>query len=187
MSADGVTGTFLVLAFGALVAGASMYWARGGMRGDPPPNRTYHVTERSLLIAAVVMTAIGLVLLSDLLLPTAGGALARAGAVGYGFGGVLVVTVEASTLGQALDHDQSEQLWALAVVYVVIALLAQTMIGAALLVAGLLPAWICWATVGWNIGLLVIYGVKRGDNYIPFVHHLMPFVIGVALLLGLRP
>jgi hypothetical protein len=41
--------------------------------------------------------------------------------------------------------------------------------------------------VGWNVGLLAIYGVKRGDIYIPFVHHLMPFVIGAALLLGVRP
>jgi hypothetical protein len=186
VSAHELTGALLAIGFAALMAGASMYWARGGLRGGAPPNRHYHVLERSLLMAAVVITAIGLLLLSDVLLPTAGGALARAGAVGYLFGGVLVVTAEASALVPARDQRGPHQLWVLAVVYVVIALVAQAVIGAALLLAGLLPAWIGWATVGWNVGLLAIYAAKGRDVYIPFVHHVMPFWIGVLLLVGAR-
>ena len=184
MNAVAITGTILVLAFVAILAGSAMYWARGGLRGGAPPNHRYHVWERSFIMAAVVLTAVGLVLLADLLQPTAGGPLARAGAVGYLLAAVLVVTAEATTVGQGVSQDWSEQLWSLAVAYVVVALVAQAVVGSSLVVAGLLPWWIGWATVAWNIGFLVVYLVKRGDIYTPAVHHLMPFVIGVALLIG---
>ena len=183
MSHEDATGTILVLGFVALAAGASMYVARGGMRGGTAPNRAYHVAERSFIIAAVILTAIGLVLLSDLLQGSDGAVLARAGAVAYLFGGVLVVTAEASALGQGVNEGWSEQLWALAITYVVVALVAQAVVGASLLMAGLLPAWVGWVTMGWNIGFLVLYLVKRGDIYTPVVHHLMTLIIGAALLL----
>ena len=175
-------GTVLILSFAALFVGALMYWIRGGIRGGAPPTHVYFVWERSFIIAAVVLTALGLALLEALLQNSAGGVLARVGAIAYLFGGVLVVAAEASSLNQGLHKNSSEQNWAPATIYVVLALLAQAAIGGSLLQAGLLPPWIGWATVVWNIGWLLAYLIKRGDIYIPFVHHVMPLVIGIALV-----
>ena len=108
--------------------------------------------------------------------------MARAGAVAYLFGGVLVVAAEASNLARGLHQDWPAQSWSLAVVYVVLALLAQAAIGGALLAGGVLPPWIGWATLAWSTGWLAFYLLRRGDIYIPFVHHVMPLVIGVGLV-----
>lgn len=175
-------GTALILSFAALFVGALMYWMRGGIRGGAPPTHVYFVWERSFIIAAVVLTALGLALLESLLQNSAGGVLARVGAIAYLFGGVLVVAAEASSLNQGLHGNSSEQNWTPATIYVVLALLAQAAIGGSLLQTGLLPPWIGWATVVWNIGWLLAYLIKRGDIYIPFVHHVMPLVIGIALV-----
>ena len=175
-------GTVLILSFAALFVGALMYWRRGGIRGGAPPTHVYFVWERSFIIAAVVLTAIGLALLEDLLQNSAGGVLARVGAIAYLFGGVLVVAAEASSLNQGLHGNSSEQNWTPATIYVLLALLAQAAIGGSLLQVGLLPPWIGWATVVWNIGWLLVYLIRRRDIYIPFVHHVMPLVIGIALV-----
>jgi hypothetical protein len=175
-------GTVLILSFAGLFFGALMYWIRGGIRGGAPPTRAYLVWERSFIMAAVVLTAIGLALLDGVLQDSAGRVLARAGATAYLFGGVMVVAAEASGLKQGPHNDGSEQIWAPVVVYVVLALLAQAAIGGSLLQAGLLPSWIGWATVAWNLAWLLGYLIKRGDIYIPFVHHVMPLVIGIALV-----
>lgn len=132
-------------------------------------------------MAAVALTALGLALLEGLLEDSAGRVLARAGAIAF-FGGVLVVAVEASSLSQGLHKNDSEQNWAPANIYVVLALLAQAAIGGSLLQAGLLPAWIGWVTIVWNAAWLLAFLIKRDDIYIPFVHHFMPLVIGIALV-----
>jgi hypothetical protein len=175
-------GILLILSFVALSAGASMYWLRGGIRGGAPPTKAYFVWERTFIIAAVVLTAIGLALLEGELQSSDGRVLARAGAVTYLLGGVLVVAAEASSVGQFLDGNRSQQVWPLEFAYVVLAFLAQAAVGGALLQAGVVADWIGWATVVWNIGLLLVMLIRRGDIYIPFVHHLMPLVIGVALV-----
>jgi hypothetical protein len=175
-------GTVLILSFVALFVGALMYWIRGGIRGGAPPTHIYFVWERSFIIAAVVLTAVGLALLEGLLENSAGRVLARVGAIAYLFGGVLVVAAEASSLSQDLNRNSSQQNWAPAIIYVVLALVAQAAVGGALLQANLLPAWIGWATVVWNLGWLLAFLIKRGDIYIPFVHHLMPLVIGIGLV-----
>jgi hypothetical protein len=182
MSPSATTAVALILGFAALACGALMYWLRGGIRGGAPPSRRYLVWERSFIMAAVVLTAVGLVLLADLLAASGGAAVARAGAVAYLFGGVLVVAAEGSSLGQRLHQDWPAQPWSLAVVYVVLALMAQAAIGGALLAGDVLPAWIGWVTLAWNLGWLAFYLLWRGDIYIPFVHHVMPFVIGVGLV-----
>jgi hypothetical protein len=186
MSLPATTAVALILGFAAIASGALMYWLRGGIRGGAPPSRRYLVWERSFIMAAVVLTAVGLVLLADLLAVSDGAAMARAGAVAYLFGGVLVVAAEASSLAQGLHQDWPAQSWSLALVYVVLALMAQAAIGGALLAGDVLPAWIGWATLAWNIGWLAFYLLRREDIYIPFVHHVMPFVTGLAVLLQER-
>ena len=180
------SGTALILSFVALTVGAGMYWIRGGTRGGAPPTRVYFMWERSFIITAVVLTALGLALLDGLLQSSEGRVLARAGTSAYLFGGTLIVIAEASSIGEGFHKDWSGQSWALAIIYVVLAFLAQAAIGGSLLQAELLPAWIGWAAVIWSIGWLLVFGIRRGDIYYPVLHHVMPLFIGVALILQPR-
>jgi hypothetical protein len=173
-----VTGYVLVVGFVANLAGVLMFLYRGGLQASAPPSPSYFVWERSLLTAAVVLTAIGLVLLEEYLQNTNGQILARVGATAYLFGAVFIVIVEALSLSQGNVNT-----YPLVVIYVVLALLAQAVIGAALLQSGLLPAWAGWVAILWNIAFLIILPVTSPrDMYYPFVHHVVPLVIGIALL-----
>ena len=173
---ENASGLFLALGFLAFLPAGLMFWMRGGPQGRPIPSRAYFLWERSLVMAAVVCTAMGFVLLADYL--QSAGILARTGATVYLFAGTLAVAAEALSLSQGFDKHR-----ALIVVYVVFAFLAQAAIGAALLQAGVLPAWIGWLAIVWNIGWLVVLPlVSRRDMYFPVLHHFMPLVIGIALL-----
>ena len=173
-----VTGIFLVVGFVANLAGVLMFLFRGGLQGAAPPNAGYFALERSFLMTSVVLTAIGLVLLEGCLQNTNGQILARVGATAYMFGGIFIVMVEALSLSQV-----SVNTYSLVVIYVVLALLAQAVIGAALLQSGLLPAWVGWVAVLWNVAFLVILpATSPRDMYYPIVHHVIPLVIGIALL-----
>ena len=131
-------------------------------------------------MAAVVLTAIGFVLLEDFLQNTDGRVLAAIGAAAYLFGGVLIVAAEALSLTW-----EYEKVYGFAVIYVVLAFLGQTAIGAALLQAGVLAAWIGWGTILWNTACLIVLSViARRDLYFPALHHFAPLVIGIALLWG---
>jgi hypothetical protein len=177
-SIERAAGSFLVLGFAANLAGVLMFLIRGGTSGGVPPSHAHLVWERSFLMAAVVLTAIGLVLLDGHLQNTDGRVLARAGATAYLFGGILVVAAE------ALNLNPGQNTYALIVIYVVLALLAQATMGGSLLQAGLLPAWIGWVTILWNIAWLAVLPVTSPrDIYFPVLHHVMPLVIGIALLL----
>ena len=177
-SIERAAGSCLVLGFVALLVGVLMFLSRGGLRGGTPPSRAYFVWERSFIMAAVVLTVIGFVLLEGYFQNTDGRVLINMGVTTYLFGGVLVVAAEALSL--TLEF---EKLYGLVVIYVVMALLAQAAIGSALLQSGLLPAWIGWVTILWNIAWLVVLPVTSPrDIYYPGLHHLMPLLIGIALL-----
>ncbi len=173
-------GFFLVLGFVANLAGVLMFIIRGGTGGGTPPSHTFFVWERSFIMAAVVLTAIGFVLLEGPLHNTDGRLLARTGATAYLFAGILVVAAESLILSTGYDE---RQVYALIVVYVVLAFLAQAAIGGALLQSGLLAAWIGWVTILWNLAwLVVLVVITPEDIYFPILHHLIPLLIGGALL-----
>ena len=93
-------------------------------------------------------------------------------------GAILVTAAETFSL--------SRQAWAYApiVVSVILAFLGQAVFGMSLLQTGLLPAWIAWATIFWNLGWLVILPIARPhDMYYPWLHYVAPLLIGIALLL----
>jgi len=171
-------GLFLVLGSIANVVGVVMFSLRDGTSGTPPPSFAYYVWERGFFMAAVVLTAVGFVLLEGHLHTSAGHVLARTGATTYLFAGILGVAAE------ALDVSRTGQnLYPLIVVYVVLAFLGQAAIGGALRQSGLLAPWIGWVTIVWNLAWLVVLPViTPGDIYFPILHHLMPLLIGGALL-----
>ena len=168
-------GALLVAAILPLALGLYLFSSRNGVQGGMPRSLTLLMWERGSVVAAVVLTALGLVLLDALLQDTSGRILARLGASTYFFGAVLLVAAEAMRLGQAS--------YRLIVVYVVLALLGQAAIGGALLQSNVLPAWIGWMTIAWNLILLLVLPIVTPDDvYFPIVHHPMPLLIGVALL-----
>jgi hypothetical protein len=158
-----------------------MFTIRGGASGGTPPSHTFFVFERSFLMAAVILTAIGFVLLEGHFRNIDGRILARTGATAYSFVGVVLVVAEGLSL--SMGEEFEERGYALFIIYVVLAFLAQAAIGGALLQSGLLAAWIGWVTIVWNLALLVVLSViTPEDIYFPIVHHLMPLLIGSALL-----
>ena len=174
-------GFFLVLAFIASLAGVVMFDIRGGPSGGTPPSHTFFLWERSFFMAAVILTAIGLVLLEGRLQNTDGRVLARAGATTYLIAGTLLVTAEAFRM--SVGDEFEKRAYALFVIYVVLAFLAQAAIGGALVQSGLLGASIGWVTIVWNLGLLVMLSViTPEDIYYPIAHQIMPLLIGSALL-----
>ena len=81
-SMERAAGFALVLGNVVVLPGLLMFWFRGGERGGAPPSPAYFVWERSFILAAVVLTAVGFVLLEGHLQTSAGHVLARTGATG---------------------------------------------------------------------------------------------------------
>ncbi len=68
------------------------------------------------------------------------------------------------------------------ILYVVLALLGQAAIGAALVRIGLTAAWVSWVTIIWNAGFLLIFIIARPrEVYYPAIHFFAPLVIGLGL------
>jgi len=61
--------------------------------------------------------------------------------------------------------------------------LSQAAYGAALLQTGLLPGWLGWITVVWNIGWLVVL-LRAKDPYYPVLHFQLPVLAGILLLVS---
>ena len=120
-------GFFLVLGFVASLAGVVMFMIRGGPSGGTPPSHTFFVFERSFFMAAVILTAIGFVLLEGRLQNADGRALARTGATTYLIAASLLVTAEAFRM--SVGDGFEKRAYALFVIYVVLAFLAQAAIG----------------------------------------------------------
>lgn len=168
-----VTGALLVAAILPLSLGLYLFNSRNGVQGGAPSSIALFLWERGSFAAAVVLTALGFVLLEAKLQSTNGRVLARLGASAYFFGAVLLVAAEAMRIPSS----------PLIVVYVILAFLGQAAIGGALLQANILPSWIGWTTIVYNLGLLVILlAVTPGDIYYPIAHHFMPLLIGIPLL-----
>ncbi len=177
-SVDRAAGALLLLGSMVLFPGLIMFWIRGGQRGGAPPSRAYYVWERSLIMAAVVLTAIGFILLDRTLENTNGHLLARIGAAVYLVAGILGVAAEAFSL--RLGYGT---LYRVVTIYVVLAFVSQVAIGASSLQAGLLATWVGWVTIVWNLAWLVILPlITPRDIYFPVLHHVAPLLIGVALL-----
>ncbi len=172
-----LSGIAMSVAVFPLMLGVFLFLRRSGIRSAEPPGELVYLWERGSILAAAVLTALGLVLLETRFQDTSGGALARLGAWAFFFGAVLLVVGEAKTFPLGPPN------YPLIVFYVVLAFLGQAAIGAAILRAGLLTPWIGWMTIIWNLGWLVILPITTpSDIYFPVLHHLMPLVIGIALL-----
>lgn len=170
-----LSGGAMVLGFVVLVPGALLYLTRP--EADVSLARV--VTERAFIMAAVILTAIGLVLLKEHLTAGPAHAWVLVGAHVYLFGAILIVTAEALGLS-GMDASR-----ALVVMYVVLALVGQVAVGIAIVRSGTLPGFLGWATIVWNVSWLIhLPFASPSQVYVPVLHHVMPLAIGIVLLFG---
>lgn len=175
-SAPRIAGGLLVLSFVLCIAGATLYSNRVGAPHLIQLHPAF-MLERGLLISAVILTALGFVILETLLQNPRERTAGRIGTTTYFFGAILLVVAESLYMKSRISEDP------LIVAYVTLALVSQGVIGVALLQSNLLPAWIGWTTIAWNLaGLIILVGFHVGGSYIPLVHHIMPFLIGIPLV-----
>lgn len=173
-------GLFLVLSSVVVFPGLMMFGIRRGHKGGAPPSAVYYAWERRFIMAAAIVAAIGFVLLAAPLQGTAGGILARVGATGYLIAGTFMAAAEA--LSPSMGYGK---IYPIMHISVVLTFLAQAVIGAALLQAGLLAGWIGWATILWNLAWLIVLSlISPRDIYFPVLHYALPLVIGLGLLLS---
>jgi hypothetical protein len=72
---------------------------------------------------------------------------------------------------------------ALTVVMVAVLFVAEAILGTGLLASSLLPAWIGWMVIGWNIGWLgILFLARPRDIYYPIIHFCPLLLIGITLL-----
>jgi hypothetical protein len=172
-----ITASLLILCSAIFVVGGMLFTARAFWKWPAAQTQRYLRWERSFIIAAVVATALGLALLQGLLRDAGDSVFGTMGTVGYLLGAVVVVVAETSAL------DGREWPTVQITFYVVIAFLAQAILGVALLRTGLVAGWAGWTAIIWNLGWLIIFAVLRPrDIYYPVLHHVAPLIIGIALL-----
>ncbi|MCC7451762.1 MAG: hypothetical protein IT324_30415 [Anaerolineae bacterium] len=164
----------VIFSVGGLLFSGRAFWK--WQIGETPG---YLRWERGFVIAAVLVTVLGLALLENMLRDAGDSVLAHIGMLSYLFAAVVVVVAETASLSNSeWNHPQI-------VFYVVVAFLAQAAFGASLLRTGLVAAWVGWATILWNLGwLLIMLIVRPRDIYYPVLHHVAPLIIGIALLTG---
>ncbi|MCB9437343.1 MAG: hypothetical protein H6673_10185 [Anaerolineales bacterium] len=169
----------MILGFVVFTVGGILYTGRAIWTWPIAQTPRYLLWERGFVILALLATVLGLVLLEDLLQQAGDSGVARLGVVMYGLGAAVVVIAETSFLG---THE-----WAYpqVVFYVVIAFLAQALLGVSLLQTELVADWVGWITIIWNLGwLIMLLILSPRDIYFPVLHHMAPLIIGITLLVA---
>ena len=179
LTAHRVTGGLLV-AGGALVfVGILMYGARVFLHAPIGARPGYYQWERGSIVSGFITLALGLAGLSSLLRLAGDPLLAEVGLTAFVIGAVVLSVAEVSWLTTAGLPDGLTG--ALVRIFVVLAFLSQGAFGAALLQTGLLPGWLGWITIVWNIGWLVVL-FRVPDPYYPVLHLQFPVLAGILLL-----
>ena len=174
-----ITGLLLISCFVVFTVGGLLFTARNGMAGHPAPNFAYLVVERSFVIGAVILTALGLLALAEFVgqANTTALVVGRAAAVMYALAACVIIIGEVEFLRNGSFPR------AMIVAYIVMALISQAVFGIILLRTGFLPSWVGWAAISWNITILAIFSILRPrEVYYPALHHFVPLLIGIALL-----
>ena len=151
-------------------------------------------------IAGIVVTVLGLVMLESLLRSAGDRILARLGLTAFLFGAVLTVTGRATEISVAVWAARETATsgsvptllapiveWsnAMTAIYTALAFAAIAAIGGSILVTGVVSRAVGWVAVGWGVwwGLAFVAGwIAVGGFDYPVLHHVIPLVIGVALL-----
>jgi hypothetical protein len=175
---DRAAGVLLLAGAFANQVGAYMYGQHVGDGVGSAP-LAFIGTERGSFMAGMVLSALGFCLLDGRRYRPGAYVFMRLGVAGYLAGSIIGVVAETLEL-------TSTAVYPMFVVYVTLAFV-QAAIGCALSMSELVPRWIGWATVVWNVGWLAILVLARPwDVYFPVLHLVMPGFIGAALILRRR-
>jgi hypothetical protein len=178
ISEQTVTGWLLIVSALIFLVGGMLYTGRAIWQWPAGQTHRYLVWERGFVIAALLVAVLGFTILERLLEAAGDSILAPSGLALLSLGAAVVLFAETFFV------SRGEWIYAPTVVFVVLAFLAQAAFGAALLLTGLLPAWVGWATILWNLGWLVVLPVARPkDMYYPWLHYVAPLLVGIGLLL----
>jgi hypothetical protein len=168
------SGILLIVSFVLHLGGVLLFTAK--FYGWYIETRTYLIWERGLFMAAYAAAAPAVALLEIVLRDAGAAVLARLAATVFVMAAVLALVAEAASL------SQQGSIAALVVVMVVLLFIAEAICGGALLKCGVVPAWIAWTMIAWNIGwLLVLPIVSPADIYYPILHFLPLLLVGIPL------
>jgi len=172
-----IAASLLILSFIVFCVSGILFTGRVMLNWQIEDIASYLVWERGFIIVATLATVLGLTLLEDLLHSAGDSFWARLGMMAYMFGAVLVVVAESNYISKQEWNDGQ------VVIYILLAFLAETAFGLALLQTGLVVGWVGWLTILWNLGILIIMLIVRPrDIYYPVIHYVAPFVIGIVLM-----
>lgn len=170
-------GWLLVLSGLVFMFGGLLYTGRAIWKWPVGQTRRYLVWERGFVIAALLVAVLGFTLLERMLEAARDQILAPSGLA------LIWIGAGVALFAETFFVSRQEWVYASIVAFVVLNFLAQALFGAALLRAGFLPAWVGWAAILWNLGWLVALPIARPrDMYYPWLHYVVPLLIGIALL-----
>jgi len=153
-----VTGWLLILSGILFVPGGLLFTGRAIFKWPTAQSQSYLTWERGLVMAAILVATLGLALLERLLEAAGDRMLAPAGIVLFLIGTSLVFMAETTTI------NRQEPIYAMIVVFVALIFLGEAGFGASILRTGLLPGWVGWATVLWNLAWLAILPIARPQD-----------------------
>lgn len=152
--------------------------------------------DTSLFICGVTITALGFAQLTELLWESKGRVFSHLGLLSALFGAVMVVIALAFSLGvDTLAAQETARMgvvpdyyvpltgWtnALFQIYTVAAFLSLMLYGGALFVSRILPRWLSWTAMIYGLAGLGLFAYAQ--DMPPFVHYLLPMLMGILLLL----
>lgn len=179
LTARALTGGLLLAGGAAVFAGILLYGFRVFLHAPFGARPGYYQWERWSIISGFITLALGLVALSGLLRSTGDPLFSDVGLTAFAIGVVVLAVAEVSWVTAAGLPDRLTG--SLVRIFVVLSFVAQAAFGAALLKTGLLPGWLGWTTVIWNLGWLALMLGAR-DPYYPFMHLQLPLLAGILLL-----
>lgn len=169
-----LTGVLLML--GALLFGIAV------LSRMPSVNFTEYITTQQwgsmLVVAAVIVTVLGLATLVTLLQEAGAHTLSWLGLIGFLYGAVLGVIYFALKVSA---EESARWAYALMLIYNTLAFLSIAVYGGTLLRTRLLPRWVEWASIAWSIALLAVSLIFL--EYFPAFPHGMLLMVGILLLL----
>ena len=151
----------------------------------------------SVFISGLIVTLLGLAMLTGLLRDAGDYTFSSLALIAALFGAVLMVIFiafplgveplaaqETARTGVVPDYYVQLTMWTqpLLVIYTILAFSALAAYGGAILSTRMLPHWVGWLAIVYGSAGLVLAGFAAG-NVPPFLHYLIPIVMGILLLL----
>jgi hypothetical protein len=177
-----LTGMFLIISSVIFLVAATFFYIRFILELPIGNRPAFFLWERILIITALLSVLLSFTLLKRVLEAAGDGVLGSMALVLFLVAAVLAVVAE------TLSFPGDEIVYPPIVAYVILSFLGQALFGLALLRTGLVPAWVGWVAVIWNMAVLVFLVVsKPQDMYYPWLHYIAPLLIGIALLRKKEP